>query len=681
MTKYDDFLKRLIEEQQQKQNIVKITSLSYMNEIPQQELIGKVIGGSVNVNGKSEVRRTCSLTLVVDKEEKVINEQWALHNKFSLTLGVYNFIDPNYDPIIWFPLGVYIITSFSHSENATSINISISGKDKMCLLDGSISGKFPSAAELDTIEIEKVDDYGNGTGEYEIEKVPLNTLIRQLVHTYAKEPYGNIIINDLPDYGLELMSYRGKEPLYAIVTKNGDGTIDMNQMIMDKDYKVSYVNKENTTIDTTISEISYYNQYKENKDGTEIYISSSKKTYQVMKFEYGDVVGYHKTDLIYAGKLSVNIGASVTSALNKIRDQLGQFEYFYDLNGQFVFQLKKNRLQENFSSITSIGTSIQYVTEDYYSYEFTNKKLFTAISQTPQIANIKNDFTIWGQKQSDTKPLVLFRYAIDEKPTRYKTYTTNKYDWREILYQMACDFYKEDNWSNLTPTGYEAYYPEIYSFWRDIYDPDINEKGWITMEDIEENNALEPDKKRIGLTTIEVPESLRFWIEFLEPTTETLEKISTKTIGNRTWANKENSVTGLYYPQIPEIIYYWRSEFEDDEEGGKTAKEKENEFLNSQAGRAYAKIQLPDTTIDMFSVSARGQSAVEKAQEILNNNIFAANVMNLTSIPIYHLPVNSRVRVDLDDIKGDYVVESLTIPLTYNGTMQISTTKVIDSIY
>ena len=44
-----------------------------------------------------------------------------------------------------------------------------------------------------------------------------------------------------------------------------------------------------------------------------------------------------KTDLTYPGDLIANIGESITSVLDKIRNMLVEFEYFYDLNGQFVF--------------------------------------------------------------------------------------------------------------------------------------------------------------------------------------------------------------------------------------------------------------------------------------------------------------------------------------------------------
>jgi hypothetical protein len=48
------------------------------------------------------------------------------------------------------------------------------------------------------------------------EELTIETIIREAVHTYGKEPYHNIIINDLSGYGLELLEYRGDEPLYLL---------------------------------------------------------------------------------------------------------------------------------------------------------------------------------------------------------------------------------------------------------------------------------------------------------------------------------------------------------------------------------------------------------------------------------------------------------------------------------
>jgi hypothetical protein len=51
----------------------------------------------------------------------------------------------------------------------------------------------------------------------------------------------------------------------------------------------------------------------------------------------GNAVGYRVTDLTYAGDLISSIGESLTSILDKIKNMLGSFEYFYDVNGKFVF--------------------------------------------------------------------------------------------------------------------------------------------------------------------------------------------------------------------------------------------------------------------------------------------------------------------------------------------------------
>jgi hypothetical protein len=55
--------------------------------------------------------------------------------------------------------------------------------------------------------------------------------------------------------------------------------------------------------------------------------------------------GYFLTDLTYASgdkssvskDLVVNAGETLTSALDKIKNMLVHFEYFYDINGKFVF--------------------------------------------------------------------------------------------------------------------------------------------------------------------------------------------------------------------------------------------------------------------------------------------------------------------------------------------------------
>jgi hypothetical protein len=63
----------------------------------------------------------------------------------------------------------------------------------------------------------------------------------------------------------------------------------------------------------------------------------SDNSYKIAKFEYGSIPGYRLTDLVYAGDLIANVGESLTSVLDKIKNMLGEFEYFYNLDGKFVF--------------------------------------------------------------------------------------------------------------------------------------------------------------------------------------------------------------------------------------------------------------------------------------------------------------------------------------------------------
>jgi hypothetical protein len=49
------------------------------------------------------------------------------------------------------------------------------------------------------------------------------------------------------------------------------------------------------------------------------------------KIEYGETAGYHATPLVYNSDLILKAGETVTALLDKIKNMLGNYEYFYDL--------------------------------------------------------------------------------------------------------------------------------------------------------------------------------------------------------------------------------------------------------------------------------------------------------------------------------------------------------------
>jgi hypothetical protein len=96
----------------------------------------------------------------------------------------------------------------------------------------------------------------------------------------------------------------------------------------------------------------------------------------------------------------------------------------------------------------------------------------------------------------------------------------NFVDWREIIYQMAKDFYanntKDDfeltlaqNNENFYPsgqTGYEQYYIDLLGFWRQLYDPN----------DTSTDFYQDGEKKSWNKKVYESPETLNFWFDFLD---------------------------------------------------------------------------------------------------------------------------------------------------------------------
>lgn len=501
---YDSEFLRKLDRQKHKTIYARITSLTF-EETPVEAIEGRITGGSINIDGTSAVRRSCSLTMVA-QEFDFSDFYWGISTKFKLEIGVVNSLDSSYPDIIWFPQGIYVITSINTSRSTNNFTLTIQGKDKMCLLNGEVGGSLESSVDFGTIEEEDKD------GNWTIRSLPISEIIRNAVHVYGSEPYHNIIINDLDTYGLELLEYRLDNPMYFY--RKTDELIYQN-ILFDGNKECS-VNGEVTTL------ASLPNQALEKLVDPLVGVSDplvvtmDGEDYYIAKIEYGHTAGYRETDLTYAGDLIANIGESVTSVLDKIKTMLSNFEYFYDLDGRFVFQKKQSVIETLW---TPDGDDNYVEKADKYAYQFGDMELFTAFNNNPNLLNLRNDYVIWGERQtvSGATVPVHMRYAIDRKPTSYTTitvdednpdlltynekynlqvggqvsttYTTKEYDWREIIYHMATDYYKynilddfellvaEAN-GDLYPsgrTGYEKYYTDLQGFWRQLYDPTLEE--------------------------------------------------------------------------------------------------------------------------------------------------------------------------------------------------------------
>lgn len=810
-----DYKSFLLDLDQEKNKVIyaRITLLTFA-EAPIERVEGRVTQGSINIDGASAVRRSCSLTLVAQEYDY----KWELNTKFKLEIGVENRINSNYPDIVWFPQGIYVLTSFNTSKTVNNFSISIQGKDKMCLLNGEIGGSLESSIDFGTIEEENAD------GEWVIRKLTIIEIIRNMIHTYGGEPYHNIIINDLDTYGLELLEYRYDTPMYLYRKSN---SYIYTNILLENDDTILYTStqqeKKLKDLDSEYLE-TLTETLTDSQNVKPLYSDKNKKKeWYLTKVNYGQTAGYRITDLTYAGDLIANIGESITSVLDKIKNMLVEFEYFYDLEGHFVFQKKKSFI----STMWAPSSSDEYIDTNIASlnstYSFQGSNLITAFNNNPNLTNVRNDYSIWGERiaTSGAKLPVHLRYAIDRKPVQYtqivvseeeiapynekygtslfgrtkeQVYTyissdeykvdeqnkTIQCDWREVLYQMALDYYKYNHLDNfelkimeankskaLYPTGqtgYESYYIDLQGFWRQLYYPDINEEfnkvndevdkltesvelhkqslygssngngikihglvdkisrlntlieegsssvqkeaenlaqeyglnttkpeevltqlqdkfqtesSLLKIEEVELEKVIEKYEKLTiersnyyssdeenshwNKNVFEAPETLNFWFDFLD-TNGALSQFSTFVIGNRPKAINDSTIKSIYFRETPSVIF---------QESGSSF-----EHLG-----AYKSIQVPNIE-DMFSVSAQGKSAKERLDELLYQHSYCNENVTINAVPIYYLQPNTRIYVNDEETKisGDYIVNKITLPLSYSGTMSITAIKAAKDI-
>ena len=530
---YDNEFLLKLDKTKNKTIFARITALTFA-EYPIETIEGRVTQGSVNIDGTSAVRRTCSLTMVA-QDFKYNDFYWGLNTKFKLEVGVENTIDPNYPDIIWFKQGIFLITSFNTSRSTNNFSISISGKDKMCLLNGEVGGTLESSIDFGTIEEENKD------GIWTIRKIPIPDIIRNAVHVYGGEPLHNIVINDLANYGLELLEYRYEIPMF-LYRKNGESSYRNATLDSKKSCSV-YENGSLVKSGTTLGalEPKHLEKLVDSFTGTagdNVTIKMDGEYWHVAKIEYGQTAGYRETDLVYAGDLIANVGEALTGILDKIKNMLVEFEYFYDVDGRFIFQKKQSFISTMWNSNdknNSYAMNQALALASTHSYIFQGSELITAFNNNPNLLNLRNDYSIWGERTgvSGAKIPVHIRYAIDRKPVSYKQITVSsthpdlvKYnedydvnvsgrssseawtfkagnayskntskkeitcDWREIIYQMSLDYYKYNMLSDFEllvaaangtqyptgKTGYENYYIDMQGFWRQLYYPELDEQ-------------------------------------------------------------------------------------------------------------------------------------------------------------------------------------------------------------
>lgn len=610
----------------------KIILLSFKDEEPIKEIQGSITSGNLSVNGSSAIRRTINLTMLASIDNsnlEDIDNEISINKKIKVLIGYDNPLKSykNYGDIIWFPCGLFVLSSANISRSTSGWNISITGKDKMCLLDGTAGGTLPASITFHE-SLVQLDN-----GDVEIQYPTIFQIIYEAVNHWGGEAIENIIITDIDDEIKMLVRYMGDKPVY-----------------FSNDYQ----------------SLSF----------------EAQEDYPHM-FSYGQDAGYKYTDFTSPGELVLNAGDTVVTLLDKIVSTLGNYEYFYNIDGKFVFQEIKNYLNTG-------SPLLELSPEDYvrsynnakFLYSLTDLDTTTAITRNPKYDNVKNDFYVWGKRKTSTGVEVSIRYhlAIDDKPdidlamqnmwevkdkksnliVRYDFNTLDDYsvdDYTVTLVGTPCDEWREELYrralnAQVSNSVYDNYYDsELIAEWRNLYNP-MN-KNW------DATNHWNPD-------VFNDPGSINFWLDFID-TSSALGKYSIKNIGRRTKVVNNNDIKTVYNSEVPDVVFI---------EG------LDQDLIVKYQGIGQRFFILTNEYYDMFSISTTGTSCFDQIREMMYQNLCYNTTISLTCLPKYYIEPNNIIRVEDKDsnIYGNYQITQYSLPLTYNGTMSITATEVLTRV-
>ena len=169
------------------------------------EVTGITAIGSYNIEPDSTIRRTASMSILLDSQYKTESIEDKLYSwigySFLLQIGIYNIKEDDYK---WYDCGYYLITEGNTSYNATTNSLSVNLGDWFATLDGTRNGQNGGAP---IIEIPNVVDG---------EPVTIRTAIINLLKTETE--FSNYIVEDIGEfYGLpqnnpNYMEYRQENP-------------------------------------------------------------------------------------------------------------------------------------------------------------------------------------------------------------------------------------------------------------------------------------------------------------------------------------------------------------------------------------------------------------------------------------------------------------------------------------
>ena len=91
----------------------------------------------------------------------------------------------------------------------------------------------------------------------------------------------------------------------------------------------------------------------------------------------------------------------------------------------------------------------------------------------------------------------------------------------------------------------------------------------------------------------------------------------------------------------------------------------------------YTYILISPAMEEYFVISSKSKSAQDELDDLVYQHAYCNESITINTIPIYHLEPNIKISVydEKSKINGEYIINKMTIPLNYNGTMTIMATR------
>ena len=215
---------------------------------------------------------------------------------------------------------------------------------------------------------------------------------------------------------------------------------------------------------------------------------------------------------------------------------------------------------------------------------------------------------------------------------------------------------------------YFQYYAELKEQFPKIFDlspadKELDQKDFVEIIDNQEADGWK-------VTVEDYPYTIDYFLDFIDENSQ-LGQYSVSNIGRRAKIIEDNNegINCVFEPEIPDVVF--------------VTPDQDFSSLRQmlfESGQKWA--QIGDDVAFYLTIGGRMNSCYEKIKDLLYQYSHMNNSISITTLPIYYLEPNTRITVEDKPagIYGDYIIQSISLPLDVSSTMSINAYKALQKI-